>query len=101
MIECPIKSMVLSGGDFTTQAVTGSVWNHRGHGVTCLAEDCQTCVGYRTLFVMDKLCSPAVSGAAETRDLTLETVKHDACHRRQPALGQLESLAFSLQKACE
>lgn len=50
---------------------------------------------------MDKLCSPAVSGAAETRDLTLETVKRGACHRRQPALGQLESLAFSLQKACE
>lgn len=53
MIECPIKSMVLSGGDFTTQAVTGSVWSHRGRDVTCLAEDCQTCVGYRTLFVMD------------------------------------------------
>lgn len=53
MIGCPIKSMVLSGGDFTTQAVTGSVWNPCGRGATRLAEDCQTCVGYGTLFVMD------------------------------------------------
>lgn len=30
--------MVLSWGDFTTQAMAGSVWNHHGGGVTCLAE---------------------------------------------------------------